>query len=90
MLYGKLKGLFSIALAAVSCNLSGVVGNPYLISDDRVRSLDVTPVLGRGYSIMTNSFQSICLEVEEITIPSYNYDCKYTFVESEMCDCMKI
>ena len=51
-------------------------GNPYVISDDRVRNLDVTPVLGRGYSIMTNSFQSTCLKVEEITIPSFNYDCK--------------
>ena len=51
--------------------------NPYVISDSRVRNLDVTPVLGRGYSIMTNSFQSTCLEVNDITIPSFNYDCKY-------------
>ena len=50
--------------------------NPYVISDDRVRNLDVTPVLGRGYSVMTNSFQSTCLDVKETTIPSFNYECK--------------
>ena len=49
---------------------------PYVISDDRVRSLDITPSLGRGYSIMTNSFQSTCLMVEQTTVPSYNYDCE--------------
>lgn len=48
----------------------------YSISDERVRSLDITPVLGRGYSIMTNQYHSTCLVVEETTVPSYNYDCK--------------
>ena len=51
--------------------------NPYIISDDRVRSLDLSPVLGRGYSVMTNTFQSTCLVVDETTMPSYNYDCKF-------------
>ena len=71
----KLKALVSATLIAISY-ISGAVGNPYVISDDRVRSMDITPVLGRGYSIMTNSFQSTCLEVDEITVPSYNYGCK--------------
>ena len=50
--------------------------SPYIISDDRVRSLDISPTLGRGYSIMTNTFQSTCLSVEATTVPTYNYDCK--------------
>ena len=50
--------------------------SPFTIADDRVRSLDISPVLGRGYSIMTNTFQSTCLVVEEATVPSFNYDCK--------------
>ena len=50
--------------------------NPYVIADDRVRSLDISPVLGRGYSIMTNTYQSTCLVVDETTVPSFNYDCK--------------
>ena len=50
--------------------------NPYVIADDRVRSLDISPVLGRGYSIMTNTYQSTCLVVDDTTVPSFNYDCK--------------
>lgn len=61
----------------VALFLPTVEGGPYIIADRRVRSLDITPVLGRGYSIMTNSFQSICLEVNEITVPSYNYDYEF-------------
>ena len=55
--------------------LGGVESSPYVIADNRVRNLDITPTLGRGYSIMTNSYQSICLVAEETTTPSYNYDC---------------
>lgn len=51
--------------------------SPFVISDDRVRSLDISPVLGRGYSIMTNTYQSTCLIVDQTTVPSFNYDCKY-------------
>ena len=66
-----------VALVAISLPWNIVVNaSPYIISDDRVRSLDITPVLGRGYSIMTNSYQSTCIDVEETTVPSYNYDCK--------------
>merc|ERR1711957_959304 len=53
-------------------------GGPYTISDDRIRSLDITPVLGRGYSIGTNTFQSTCLMVDAVTSPSYNYDYVFT------------
>lgn len=48
----------------------------FIINDDRVRSLDISPTLGRGYSVMTNTFQSTCMDVLETTVPSYNYDCK--------------
>ena len=69
--------LKNIIVAALALNLpTGSEGNPYVISDDRVRNLDVTPVLGRGYSVMTNSFQSTCLDVKETTIPSFNYECE--------------
>ena len=50
--------------------------SPYVISDDRVRSLDSGPALGRGYSISSNTFQTTCLDVDEVHAPSYNYDCK--------------
>ena len=71
---------FSMRVCALFCaaciTIQAVAGNPYLISDARVRNIDVTPALGRGYSIATNSFKSTCLLVEETTVPSYNYDCK--------------
>ena len=69
------KALSSALLAALA--LSPAKAGPYVISDDRVRSLDVSPTLGRGYSIMTNSFQSVCMNSEELTIPSFNYDCEF-------------
>ena len=60
----------------VSLCLPEVGSAPYIISDDRVRNMDISPVLGRGYSIMTDSYQSTCLMVKDTTIPSYNFDCK--------------
>ena len=73
----KITSYFSLCALVVASLLPSVTTSPYVISDDRVRSLDITPVLGRGYSIMTNSFQSTCLDVKNTTVPSYNYDCKY-------------
>ena len=74
--------LTCIVLAAIF--IPATEASPYVISDDRVRSLDITPVLGRGYSIMTNSYQSTCLQVQETTVPSYNYDCEYLNVFSSI------
>lgn len=68
---------FIASLAAIFLpNVGG--SSPFIISDDRVRSLDISPVLGRGYSIMTNSYQSTCLIVEQTTVPSFNYDYFFT------------
>jgi len=55
-----------------------VVSSPTVISDDRVRGLDVSPALGRGYSIGTGQFQSTCLNLESTSEPSYNYDYYFT------------
>jgi hypothetical protein len=56
--------------------------NDYMLSDDRVRSLDITPVLGRGYSRSTNKFLSTCLKsltAAETTVPAFNFD--HTFYD---------
>ena len=67
----------ALVLSLIVLNFLSVKSqNPYIISDDRVRSLDLSPVLGRGYSVMTNTFQSTCLVVDQTTVPSYNYDCE--------------
>lgn len=60
--------------------------SPFIIADDRVRSLDISPVLGRGYSIMTNTYQSTCLVVEQTTVPSFNYDYFFTDFTSSDSD----
>lgn len=65
-----------LSVCIISLYIPSVNGSPYMLSDDRVRNLDVTPVLGRGYSIMTNNFLSTCLDGAETTVPSYNYLCK--------------
>ena len=66
-----------ISIGLITYFLPGLESAPITISDDRVRNLDVTPVLGRGYSIQTDSFLSTCLDVSDVSIPSYNYDCKF-------------
>jgi hypothetical protein len=70
MVLRLLKVLLSLLLPMA------VQASIYTISDERVRNMDITPVLGRGYSIMTNTFHSTCLMVEETTVPSYDYICK--------------
>jgi hypothetical protein len=63
-----------------------VTASPTVIEDERVRSLSVTPALGRGYSLLTNTFHSICLDVETPTEGTYNYDCKCRLVLVLWCD----
>jgi len=58
--------------------LSGALfAGPTIIRDNRIFDLATTPVLGRGYSISTNTFQSSCLKNITITEPSYDFN--YTF-----------
>ena len=52
---------------------------PLVVSDARIRNPDVTPALGRGYSMTTNQVLSTCLMFEKTTEPTYNYD--YSFLE---------
>jgi len=59
--------------------ISVVDGSPLTMYDDRVRGLDVTPALGRGYNVGTNKFHSACHNAEEKISPTYNYD--YSFAD---------
>jgi hypothetical protein len=78
--------LISVLAGLAAFHLSLVDSSPYVISDDRVRSLDISPVLGRGYSIMTNTYQSTCLLVTDTTIPSYNYNYNFYSMTSNTDD----
>ena len=61
-------------LIVIALYVPEVKGSSLIISDDRVRNLDANPVLGRGFTIGTNSLQLTCLNVDNISSPSYNYD----------------
>jgi hypothetical protein len=73
--------------ALVAIGLGGLVlasarpagAGPVVIRDALVSDTGITPVLGRGYSIATNTYQSICLVDAPKTKPSYNF--VYNFAE---------
>ncbi len=68
-----------IGLSALVLSLGALHSSPTVISDNRVRSLDATPTLGRGYSVATNTFQSLCLTNLKTTTASFDFD--FTFSE---------
>ncbi|MDD9952034.1 MAG: hypothetical protein OXT67_10780 [Zetaproteobacteria bacterium] len=54
-----------------------------VIKDNRIRDLGVTPSLGRGYSVATNTFQSNCLGTIATTTPSYDFKYRYVDIERD-------
>ena len=72
---------FIIAIVFLAIVIAvGLIAGPTIVRDNRVTDLAITPVLGRGYSIGTNTYQSICLKDVRLTEPSY--DMQYRFEES--------
>jgi hypothetical protein len=59
-----------------------VLAGPTVVRDTRVTDLGTTPVLGRGYSLATNTFQSACLKDVVITEPSYDFQYLFKDVET--------
>lgn len=60
---------------------SRLTAGPTIIRDNRIFDLAMTPVLGRGYSMSTNTFQSTCVRDVKMTEPSYDF--QYTFQSME-------
>ena len=73
----------AIALAGVLALGSAAHAGPTVLRDDQLRDLAVTPVLGRGYSLATNTFQSICLTDITRTKPSYNFYYRFERVDTD-------
>lgn len=69
--------------AAVTLSIlsSSVFASSRVIRDNRLNDLGISPVLGRGYSIATNTYQSTCMGQVKTTQPSY--DLKYRYLEIE-------
>ncbi len=54
-----------------------LLAGPTIIRDARITDLALTPTLGRGYTIVTNTFQSKCLANIVLTDPSYDFQYKF-------------
>ena len=77
----RMNRMKCLCIVAAALAASAAHAGPTLIRDSRVMDLATTPVLGRGYSLSTNTFQSACLKDVVITEPSYDF--QYTFKEIE-------
>jgi len=65
----------------LSLSLLTASASPNVIADSRIRGPDITPALGRGYSLTTYDVLSTCLQFQEKTEPTYNYD--YEMLETK-------
>jgi hypothetical protein len=74
--------LAALTAAGLLASIPQAHAGPTVIRDDQLRDLAVTPVLGRGYSIATNTFSSICLTDIARTKPSYNFDYLFQQIEA--------
>ncbi len=72
-----------LAVAAVLTVFGIAYSGPTVIQDNRITNIATTPVLGRGYSISTNTFQSTCLTGIKITEPSYDFTYTFDSLEKE-------
>ncbi len=54
-----------------------------IIADQRARSTGLTPVLGRGFSLSTNTYQSVCLTDVVTTEPSYDFSYQLDEISEE-------
>ena len=63
--------------------LAAVDAAPNVIADYRIRNPDITPALGRGYSLTSYDVLSTCLQFDEKTEPTYNYDYQMTETNSD-------
>ncbi len=74
---------FRIVLILLAALLyTAVLAGPTIIRDKRISDLAMTPTLGRGYTIVTNTFQSKCLDNIVITDPSYDFTYKFETMTS--------
>lgn len=79
---GKIM-IFILTCTIIFTNVFYLSAGPVIIRDNRVTDIGTTPVLGRGYTMSTNTFQSICLKDVKITEPSYDFTYRFEEMKSE-------
>lgn len=62
---------------------------PTVLRDDVLRDLAITPVIGRGYSLATNTYQSICFGTVVKTKPSYDFQFVFRELDAEQAASLK-
>lgn len=79
----KIKADRLLIIMLIMFQAAYLQSGPVVIEDNRVTDLAATPVLGRGYTISTNTYQSTCLTDVTITEPSYDFTYFFKSVEME-------
>jgi cysteine-rich repeat protein len=62
---------------------AAVYGGPTVLRDELVTDTAITPSLGRGYSLSTNTYQSMCLIDVVATNPSYDFDYRFQEISND-------
>lgn len=77
----------SVILLILSFTILSVVRNseagPTVIRDSRITDLAITPALGRGYTLVTNTFQSMCMLNVVTTEPVYDFQYSFESIETD-------
>jgi hypothetical protein len=82
--------LHAAALAATLAGASRTAGaGPSVVRDETLTDVGTTPVLGRGYSLATNTLQSICLKEIVKTKPSYDFKYKFEQIDESVAEELK-
>jgi hypothetical protein len=79
----KLKFMAIIVVLVAMAIGFQLVAGPNIIRDDRITDIGATPALGRGYTLSTNTFQSMCLKEVQITEPSYDFTYRFINVSEK-------
>jgi hypothetical protein len=62
---------------------------PSVIRDETLTDVATTPVVGRGYSVATNTFQSICMKEIVKSKPSYDFKYKFEQIDESVAEDIK-
>ncbi len=86
------KLLFIIMLVSViiSSLTQYTYAGPIVIRDNRITDLAYTPALGRGYTLVTNTYQSMCMDNLTTTEPSYDFQYTFESIEKEKKDTINL
>ncbi len=81
----KVLIVISVFILVAGLTVSSNAG-PIVIRDARITDLAYTPALGRGYTLITNTYQSMCMQNVVTTEPVYDFQYTFESIEKESQD----